>query len=249
MERRSPLIRPRLSLLAALVLASCDGGSAAPTPDDPCTTHLQPGSDDQVAIQTALLEAAAGSVICLDEGTYRLSDGLSLGVPGVALRAPSGRAILDFSAQALDAPGLQLLGDDLDVVGIEIRNTAGDGIRVVGADNVRLRRVRIGWGEVPPVPGARGVAVLQSSNVAVRSARIVGAAGAGIAVDASAGVTIDRSIIAGGPEGIVSHESVDVTLGHNRLELVPAPEAADEAPVEFDPVAVEVDPAIEEAAP
>ncbi|HEY0838870.1 MAG TPA: right-handed parallel beta-helix repeat-containing protein [Vulgatibacter sp.] len=217
------MIRTRLPLLALLALASCDGGAAAPTPDDPCATHLAPGPDDQVAIQSALLEAAVGSVVCLEPGVYRLSDGLSLGVPGVALRAPAGRAVLDFSAQAQGAPGLQLLGDDLDVQGIEIRNTAGDGVRIVGADNVRLRRVRVTWGEVPPIPGARGVAVIQASNVAVESARIRGAAGPGIYVESSAGVAIDRTRIEGGPEGIVAQDSVDVILGRNRLALVPAP--------------------------
>lgn len=228
------MIRSRIiPLLALMALASCDGGATAPTPDDPCATHLAPGPDDQVAIQSALLEAAVGSVICLEPGIYRLSDGLSMGVPGVALRATSGRAVLDFSAQALDAPGLQLLGDDLDVQRIEIRNTAGDGIRIVGADNIRLRRVRVTWSDVPPIPGARGVAVIQASNVEVRSTRIRGAAGPGVFVEASAGVTIDLTSIAGGPEGIVAQDSVDVILGENRLDLLPAPAAdvpAEEAP-------------------
>jgi len=192
----------------------------APSPGDPCTTHLRPGANDQVAIQSALLEAAVGHVICLDEGTYRLSDGLSLGVPGVAVRAPFGRAVLDFSAQASDAPGLQLLGDDVELQGVEIRNTAGDGIRIVGGDGVHLRGVRVGWGpEAPPVPGARGIAVEQATNVTMEAIRVRGAAGAGVSLDGSAGVSIDGISIARGPEGISYGDSVDVAVRNERILL------------------------------
>jgi len=176
-----------------------------------------------VAIQSAFLEAAVGSVLCLDQGIYRLSDGLSLGVPGVAVRAPYGRAILDFSAQASDAPGLQLLADDVDLQGLEIRNTAGDGVRIMGGDGVRLRGVRVGWGrDAPPVAGARGIAVVQATNVTLEDVRVRGASGPGILLEGAAGVAVSRASIRNGPEGISIVDSVDVDVRDERIDLTPA---------------------------
>lgn len=235
----------RLSLptfLLVVLLAACGTG---PTGEgsigDRCTVHLRPGDDDQTAIQSALIEAFPGSVICFDEGTYRLTDGLSVGVPGITLRSTrgtGGKAILDFSGQVADAPGLDVTGDDVAVDGLELRNTAGDALRLVQGDNVRIRRVRIGWAsDAPPVADARGISVLGASNVVVEACTIVGAAAEGILVASSDGVTIRSSSVRDSGGGIAIESSSFVETVNNRLRNNGPP--AFEAPGEVVPAADE----------
>ncbi len=214
------------ALAASLLLAvACGSGELEEaSPADPCRVHLHPGDDDQLMVQSALVTASAGSMICFDEGVYHLTDGLSLSVPGITLRATEGLAILDFSAQVADAPGLDLKGDDLTVEGLEIRNSAGDAIRLQQVDSAHLQGIRIGWGDdAPPVAGARGVAILESSNVLVEEVRIHGAEDAGLAVIDSMGVVIRRSSVARCGDGIVEERSADVDLQLNRIRVEPRP--------------------------
>src|SRR5690554_6122991 len=117
---RSPLL---LAVLCAFLAACGMAGPGDESLDDACTVHLSPGPDDQGAIQSALIGASAGSVICFDEGTYHLNDGLFLSVPAISLRPTDGPVVLDFSGQAVDAPGIDVTGDDVNIDGLEVRNT------------------------------------------------------------------------------------------------------------------------------
>ncbi|WP_169788872.1 right-handed parallel beta-helix repeat-containing protein [Vulgatibacter incomptus] len=215
------------ALLSCLILAACGAGSGGDDlPGDPCSIHLEPGQDDQVSVQSALLEAASGSVICFDPGVYRFTDGLSLSVPGITLRSSGSRAILDFSGQVADAPGLDVTGDDFTVENLELRNTAGDAIRLLQVDSARLRRVRASWtADAPPVAGAHGIAILGSGNVLVEACRIRGAADAGVAIVGSAGVEVRLTSVRESGGGISFDESSEVELRQNRLDPVVVPVA------------------------
>lgn len=242
----------RLSLvisISAALLAACGN---EPTEDgaveDRCSVHLRPSGDDQLMIQSALIEASAGSVLCFDAGLYHLTDGLSLSVPGIGLRAEGGPAVLDFSGQVADAPGIDVTGDDVSIDGLDLRNTAGDALRLVQVDNVRLRRLRISWSaDAPPVADAHGISILGGSNVMVSDVRVRSAAAEGISIIASSGVSIRRSSIQESGGGIGVEGSLDVELVGNRLRnnaepseaegsepLEPSPEAAVEGDASSD---------------
>lgn len=165
----------RRACLASVALFAACGlqGADAPAAQDPCHVHLAPSEDDHLSIQSALLGSAPGSVVCLESGTYELADGLSLGVPGLTLRALDEGAVLDFSRQRAPAPGLAIQGDDVTVEGLEFRDARGPAVRVEGSDNVRLASLRILWtrsGE-----GTSGIDLREASNTRVTDVEVVGA--------------------------------------------------------------------------
>ena len=226
MMRSLPLL-----LLCAFLAACGVGGAEDESPGDACTVHLSPGPDDQGTIQSALIGASAGSVICFDEGTYHLTDGLFLSVPAISLRPTDGPVTLDFSGQAVDAPGLDVTGDDVTIDGLAFRNTTGDAIRLIQVDNVKVRRLRIEWNsDAPPVAEAHGISVLGASNVIVEACKVWGAAGNGVLVASSAGVTIRSSSVQESGGGIAVEGSSDVEQVNNRLRnnAPPAPEVEEE---------------------
>lgn len=193
--------RALLGCWVAAVLAACGlQGEPAPQDSDPCHVHLRPGEDDQLAVQSALLGAAPGSVICLEAGTYDLGDGLSLGVPGLTFRAAGEGAVLDFSGGRGRAPGLEITGDDVTVTGLELRNPREAAVRVMGADNVRIDSLRIRWAE--PVERADGIALYGSSNTRIRDVEVLGASGFGVRAHASHRVVIDGCSLQGNEVGV-----------------------------------------------
>lgn len=171
--------------------------------------HLRPGADDQLSIQSALLGAAPGSVVCLEAGRYALSDGLSLGVPGLTLRGASG-VVFDFSSQGAPAPGLDITGDDVTVEGIAFHETVGTAVRVLGADNVRLRNLGIAW--TSPGEDAHGISLLESSNTWVKDVEVVGASGAGVRTAGSFRVLIDGASLLHNRAGVRLEGGADVEV-------------------------------------
>lgn len=175
------------------VLAACGPqDEPAPAISDPCHLHLGPSDEDQLTVQSALLGAAPGSVVCLEAGSYDLGDGISVGVPGLTLRAAEAGAILDFSSGRGRAPGLEITGDDVTVEGLELRSARGAAVRVMGADNVRLDALRVRWAGSPEEE-ADGVALYGSSNTRIRDVEVVGAPGFGVRAHASVRVVIEGS--------------------------------------------------------
>lgn len=201
-------------LLVTGLFAACGvQGTDAPVTQDPCHIHLAPGEDDQLAIQSALLGAAPGSVICFEAGVYELSDGLSLGVPGLTLRAEEG-VVLDFSRQRTPAPGLAIQGDDVAVEGLEFRDPRGTGIRVDGSDNVRLSSIRVHWSR--PSPDAVGIDLRSTSNTQVSGVEVSGA-GRGIRAEASARLLVTGASLSHNEVGVWIEGGHDVELGETEL--------------------------------
>lgn len=194
------LARSGLSLAVATLLAACGGGEeAAPSGRDPCSIRLQPGGDDQARLQMALIQAGPGATLCLDSGTFHLREELSSSVPGVTLRGRGkGSTILDFSGQEPGGSGLFVTGDDFRAVGFSIRNTGGDALRVVGADNVSLEGLEVGWnGPFAPAEGSHAIHLLSCTNARIERSVVQGVGGAGIHAEAGSYVSLRGNILKG----------------------------------------------------
>lgn len=214
-------------LLGALV--ACGPTERAPSASSPCHLRVEPGENDALALQSALLGAAPGSVICLEAGTYQMVDGLSIGVPGLTLRAADEPVILDFSAQPGRAPGLEITGDDVAIEGIELWDARSAAVRVMGADNVRLHSLRILWVH-PSEEEADGIALFGASNTRIREVEALAASGFGIRVVGSPRTTIEGSSLHHNAVGIwveggADFELTGTELRTNRAGLVLATDA------------------------
>ncbi|MEM5516766.1 parallel beta-helix domain-containing protein [Henriciella sp. AS95] len=193
---------------AVAVLAACGGGGEEPT-DTTADTEtqtekaasdsaatLEAGDDFQARLQTALIEAEEGSTITLPEGTFMMTDGLSLDVDGVTIAgAGQGATILDFSEQRGSGEGLLVTADDVILENFSIQETKGDGIKSKGADRIVYRDLTVEWlGEPDPENGAYGVYPVESTDVLVERVTVRGASDAGIYVGQSDNIIVRDSV-------------------------------------------------------
>ena len=212
-----------LPLLLTAALAACGEDEAPPEEGpgqtDPCTVHLAPSADDQTAVQTALIEASPGSVLCFDDGVYRFTDELSLTVPGVTLRGTGDRAVWDFSGQSVGGSGgngLSVTADDFVIERLTVINTPGDSIRVDAADNVTFRAVTVRWdGPASDENGAYALYPVRCTNVLIEDCDISGASDAGIYVGQSSNIVVRRNKAHQNVAGIEIENSFDAEVYEN----------------------------------
>jgi len=209
----------RLPLLALLAVGAACGedatGEDRPAAES-CTVTLEPSADDQTNVQTAFIEAAAGSTICFADGTYTFTDELSLTVPGITLRGIGDAVVFDFAGQEAGANGLNVTGDDFTIENFTIKNSPGDGIRVSDADGVTFRKLRVSWdaGSVTE-NGAYAIYPLGCSNVLVEDCEVSGASDAGIYVGQSSNIIVRRNRVHGNVAGIEIENSNDAEVYEN----------------------------------
>ena len=211
---------------AVMALSACSGpvnerasdGTKAATPDiiDARTVEI-PHDGFNDGLLTALITAKEGDVIIMPAGTYAFSDGLSLDVNNVSLRgAGENETILDFAAQSGAGEGLLVTSANVTLEGFTIRDTAGDGIKTKGADNIIYRDLTVEWpGEPDESNGAYGVYPVESKNVLIDGVTVRGASDAGIYVGQSENIIVRNSIAEYNVAGIEIENSTHADVYDN----------------------------------
>src|SRR6266568_954230 len=202
-------------LLPALLLAAAACGSSSSGKE--CTKTLTHGTDDQTAVQTALIGAKSGDLVCFSAGTFTFTDELSLSVSGVTLRgAGKATTILDFSAQATGGNALKVTGGDFIVEHLTVKDPKGDGIRTEGVTNVTFRDIRVYWSAGPRSGnGAYGVYPVLTTNVLIDGIEVSGAADAAIYVGQSKNILVQSSTAFDSVAGIEIENSTDAEVVNN----------------------------------
>ena len=222
MNRPSRALRAAAwSLLTALTAtaAACGGDEGDDrTPPAECTARIETSSDDQTTVQTALIEAQPGAVLCFDDGRYDFTDELSLSVDDVKVRGTFGGAIFDFSDQVTGANGFAATGDGFAMESLTIRDTPGDGVRVTGATGVTFRDVTVRWsaGSVTG-NGAYGLYPVSSTQVLVEDCEVEGASDAGIYVGQSSDVIVRNNVAHGNVAGIEIENTTNAEVHDNHV--------------------------------
>lgn len=204
----------------ALMMAACSpaadsSGEFPPVPQLP--EPLSAEGDFGTTLQTALIMAEPGEAIILPEGTFYLTEGLSLDVDGVTLRgAGQGRTILDFSNQEGSGEGLLVTSDDVTLMDFAVRNTRGDGIKSKGADRITYRYLTVEWTAGPDENnGAYGVYPVESRDVLVENVTVRGASDAGIYVGQSENIIVRNSVVEYNVAGIEIENSKNADVYGN----------------------------------
>ncbi len=93
-----------------------------------------------------------------------------------------GKTILDFKGQKAGAEGIFADGvSDLLLESFTVRDTAGNGVKVLGATNVTFRKVEATWtGDEPSKHGPYGLYPVKSKNVLIEDSKASGASDSGI---------------------------------------------------------------------
>ncbi|HZF49923.1 MAG TPA: parallel beta-helix domain-containing protein [Polyangiaceae bacterium] len=216
--RRAPLAAA--CLLPLSLLAGCsDNPTPAPqntvTPPPGCTSAVAPsGGDDLEAVQTALIEAKEGSVVCLLEGSYSFSGELSIATPGLTLKgAGQGKTILDFKGQMAGANGIQITSDNVTVTEFDVKNPPGDGIRASSVKNIAFLNVSVLWDAAASKEnGAYGLYPVSSDGVRIEGCKVSGARDAGLYVGQSTHILVADSEAWGNVAGIELENSTDAEV-------------------------------------
>ncbi|SRR6266545_4191503 len=229
---RSPLALAFASALGVSSLVSACGGDddddgggdagvdAAPQAcgeiDGRCV-ELSPSSDDQTAVQTALIQAQPGDVILFHAGTYTFQSGLTLAVENVTLRGEGEQqTILSFAGQLADAQGLLVTSDGFTAEELAVVDTAGDAIKVEGASRVVFRKVRTEWTTEPSADhGAYGLYPVQCTDILIEDSIVIGAADAGIYVGQSERAVVRRNQVERNVAGIEIENTIDADVYDN----------------------------------
>lgn len=181
------------------------------------TIDVAAGPDAQERLQEALILAESGDEIALGEGRFTLTDGLSLDVDNVTVRGSGPKAtILDFTDQKGSGEGLLVTSDDIMLRDFAIINTKGDGIKSKGADNIVYYNIRVEWTGGPQTSnGAYGIYPVESTNVLVDKATVIGASDAGIYVGQSRNIIVRNSMALYNVAGIEIENSFNADVHSN----------------------------------
>jgi parallel beta-helix repeat protein len=207
-----------LAAAALLVGAGCSSDPATtPTKPPPpgCTAAVAPsGGDDLTAVQTALIEAAKGSTICLEAGTYSFSGELSIATEGLTLKgAGQDATILDFKPQTVGANGISITSNNVLVTEFTVKNPPGDGIRANAVTDITFLNVSVIWDAAASKDnGAYGLYPVSSDKVRIEGCVVAGARDAGIYVGQSTHILVTKSEAYGNVAGIELENSSDAEV-------------------------------------
>jgi parallel beta-helix repeat protein len=222
-------VRLGICLLAMGLAVGCDdgddtsgaggaGGAGPIEPDaDGCHHRVGPGDDVQAELQTVLIEAESGHVVCLEAGDYSFTSELSISVDGLTVRgAGADQTRLDFSGQLDGANGIAITGDGVRVEEFAVLNPPGDGVRASGVEGITFRNLVVRWdAEQNSDNGAYGLYPVESSLVLIDNCTVSGASDAGIYVGQSRTIRVQNSEAFGNVAGIEIENSVDAEVVNN----------------------------------
>lgn len=204
----------RSTLIALIILPAI---LVACTAQDTTSPKQTTNTDFQETLQLQLLDAKAGDVITVPEGTYSFNRGLSLTVDGVTIRgAGMDKSILSFKDQVAGAEGLLVTASDFTIEDIAIEDSKGDALKVNEGDNIVIRRVRTEWTNGPSTKnGAYGFYPVQTTNVLMEDNVAIGASDAGLYIGQSKNVVVRRNRVEYNVAGIEIENTVDADVYEN----------------------------------
>ncbi len=199
-----------------LVLLGACGSSG----DDPCERvtgaciGLTEGASAE-EVQTALIEIEPGGTVAFGRGTFSFEGDLSLDVDGVTIRGAGRDATtLSFANQATGPQGMLVTANAFTIEDIAFEDAPGDALKVLGAEGVTIRRVRVEWTGGPrETNGAYGLYPVQCRNVLIDDSVVEGASDAGIYVGQSTNIIVRNNFVRNNVAGIEIENSfqADVT--------------------------------------
>jgi len=197
---------------ACLTLAACGASEETKTPEP--TADMQAFASQ---LQEKLLDAKAGDVIEIPEGTFAFDRSLSLTVDGVTIRgAGADKTILTFKGQIAGAEGLLVTASDFTLENLAIEDSIGDALKVNEGKNITIRGVRTEWtGGHKTENGAYGIYPVQCENVLVENSIAIGASDAGIYVGQSRNIIVRNNRAEYNVAGIEIENSVGADVYKN----------------------------------
>lgn len=199
--------------IALVLLGACSSDDPCADVTGPCIA-LTEGANAE-AVQTALIEIEPGGTVAFGPGRFSFEVDLSLDVDGVTIRgAGRDETTLSFADQATGPQGMLVTANAFTIEDIGFEDSPGDALKVLGADGVTMRRVRVEWtGGPKETNGAYGLYPVQCKNVLIEDSIVLGASDAGIYVGQSERIIVRNNVARNNVAGIEIENSfqADVT--------------------------------------
>jgi parallel beta-helix repeat protein len=178
---------------------------------------LAPNDNIQEQLQEALIIAKPGDTIELAAGTYHFKSSLSLDVDRVTLKgAGMDKTILSFKDQNAGSEGLLVTSSGVTLRDFAVEDTAGDAIKVKGADGISFLRVRTEWtGGPKSTNGSYGLYPVESKNVLIDGCAAIGASDAGLYIGQSQNIIVRNSTAKYNVAGIEIENSFNADVHDN----------------------------------
>ncbi len=171
-----------------------EGDSGACSAATHCTYFAADATED--TIQNGIATATEGSTFIFAEGTFSFLNELTLGASGVSITgAGIDKTIFDFSHQASGSEGIFAQNvHNLRLEGFTVKDTKGNGVKVLGSVGVVLRAVKATWtGTNATLHGAYGLYPVQCENVLIEGCVASGASDSGLYIGQSKNVVVRNS--------------------------------------------------------
>jgi parallel beta-helix repeat protein len=180
-------------------------------------SHITAGPDVQYQMQSRLIDAVPGDVIQLAAGIYRFHRQLDITTSHLTIRgAGSDKTVLSFKGQSSGGAGIEATGGNLMLEGFAVEDTAGNAIKVLGADGVTFRDIRTEWTGPPRQSnGAYGIYPVQCRNVLLENCTAIGASDAGVYVGQCHNVIVRKNRAERNVAGIEIENTVGADVYEN----------------------------------
>lgn len=191
-------------------------------PPEGCDHYLTPSGDDQTAIQEAFVLAEDGESVCLSAGTFTLTDPLEVSSrTDFTLRgAGMNETTLDFSGQTAGGTGIDMMNmTNLLVQDLAIMDAVGNGLRIIGSENVVVRRVRAGWTATESADnGKYAIYPVSSTNVLVEDSEATNSSDAGFYMGQTENCVMRNNVARGNVAAYEVENSVNCEVYGNLAE-------------------------------
>ncbi len=176
------------------------------------------GPDLERGLNDAIENAVGETEIELAAGTYYFQNELLITKPGIRIRGQgASETILSFKKQKAGAQGVLATRDRFRIENLTVEDTAGNGIKVIGANNVQIIGVRVRWTKkLSPENGAYGVYPVLSKNILIENCEVSDSSDAGIYVGQSVGIVVRGNEAHHNVAGIEIENSDDADVTGNR---------------------------------
>lgn len=155
------------------------------------------------SIRDKMATASAGTTFVFDTGTFKFDLPLEVTVANATIRGAGRDAtLLDFKG-ASGSEGVFATGDGFTLKDLAIRDTAGNGVKIVGADKVTIQNVKVTWTDPDSTKhGGYGIYPVQSTHVLVEDCFTSGATDTGVYVGQSQDIIVRNNETTGNVAGI-----------------------------------------------
>jgi len=208
-------------VLAASLFVACSSDNNNNNPDAGSPVVNVDPTMNESAIASAFSSAVADSTIQMAAGTYHFTNSLNLATKNNITVKGAGMTttILDFAGQAAGADGVVQsipAGSTVKTIfqDFSIRDTAGDGLKVTGANGLHVNHVGVSW-PTRATHGGYGIYPVQCKSVLVENSTSDGASDTGIYVGQSDGIVVRNNVLTNNVAGIEIENSFNADVTGN----------------------------------